>query len=84
MAAEEKIAVPPDGIGGVGFGDEMRGLGVPEGLGGFHFCVGGCGVEGREEGGHFGLGIAGDDGGERERDGNELERWSCRHGYGEK
>lgn len=41
VAGEEGGAVAPGGGGGVGGGDEGGGAGVPEGLGGFYFLVGG-------------------------------------------
>ncbi|PPJ51943.1 hypothetical protein CBER1_09686 [Cercospora berteroae] len=40
-AAEESVAVSPDGVGGVGLRDFGGVLGVPEVLGGFDFVVGG-------------------------------------------
>ena len=45
-AAEEGAAVAPDGGGRVGLGHFGGVPGVPEGLGGFHFLVGGFEGEG--------------------------------------
>ncbi len=51
-SAQEGAAVAPDGGRGVGLGYLGGVLGVPEGLGGFHFFVGGCEGEGGSVVGH--------------------------------
>lgn len=47
VSAQEGTAVAPDGGGGVGLGHFGGVLGVPEGLGGFHFLGSGFEGEGR-------------------------------------